>query len=289
MNSDAKQRGWSFDANRTTTTLRDCKENDGEIPSDWTLESLGEVAPMQRGFDLPASRLQSGPYPVVYSSGVLEHHRRPMVKGPGVVTGRSGTIGRVHFVEKDYWPHNTTLWVISFCGNDPKFIYYLYSNVDLTRMLSGSGVPTLNRNDVHQHMVACPPLAEQRVISEALYDVDELLGALGALIVKKRTIKQAAMQQLLTGNTRLPGFNGEWEAKRLGDIADIDPENLSDSTNLDFRFNYISLEQINAGRLLGYSEMEFRTAPSRARRIIRSGDVLMSTVRPNPKFPLISG
>ena len=129
-----------------------------------------------------------------------------MVKSPGVVTGRSGTIGKVHFIEKDYWPHNTSLWVTSFCGNDPKFIYYLYTYVDLARLHSGSGVPTLNRNDVHQHMVACPPLAEQRAIAEALSDVDGLLRTLEALVAKKRAIKQAAMQQLLTGKTRPTGI-----------------------------------------------------------------------------------
>ena len=138
-----------------------------------------------------------------------------MVKGPGVVTGRSGTIGKVHFVEKDYWPHNTALWVTSFHDNDPKFIYYLYIHLNLARFLSGSGVPTLNRNDVHQHLVACPSLPEQRAIAEALSDVDKLLGALEKLIAKKQGIKQAAMQQLLTGKTRLPGFSGAWKTKRL--------------------------------------------------------------------------
>lgn len=142
-----------------------------------------------------------------------------MVKGPGVVTGRSGTIGKVHFVEEDYWPHNTSLWVRSFCGNDPKFIYYLYKHVDLARMLSGSGVPTLNRNDVHQHLVACPSLTEQRAIAEALSDIDALLSSLEALIAKKRAVKQAAMQQLITGKTRLPGFTGGWNVKSLGDLG----------------------------------------------------------------------
>src|SRR5690606_2778306 len=112
--------------------------------------------------------------------------------------------------------HNTTLWVTTFRGNDPRFVYYIYAQVNLARFLSGSGVPTLNRNDVHQHYVAVPPPPEQRAIAEALSDVDGLLGALEALIAKKRAIKQAAMQQLLTGKTRLPGFSGEWETKQLG-------------------------------------------------------------------------
>ena len=129
--------------------------------------------------------------------------------------------------------------------------------------------------------IALPPLPEQRAIAEALSDVDDLLGALEALIAKKRDMKRAVIQQLLTGKTRLPGFSGKWETKRIGDIADVDPENLSSETQGDFTFNYISLEQVDAGILLGYSELVFRKAPSRARRILRHGDVLMSTVRPN--------
>ena len=66
-----------------------------------------------------------------------------------------------------------------------------------------------------------PPLPEQRAIAAALGDVDALLGGLDRLIAKKRDLKQAAMQQLLTGQTRLPGFHGEWEVKRLGDLAEI--------------------------------------------------------------------
>jgi len=72
-----------------------------------------------------------------------------------------------------------------------------------------------------------PPLPEQHVIAGALSDVDALIGTLDQLIGKKRDLKQAAMQQLLTGQTRLPGFHGEWEVKRLGDIAQADWGNTS--------------------------------------------------------------
>ena len=131
-----------------------------------------------------------------------------MVKGPGVVTGRSGTIGKVHFIEKDYWPHNTALWVTSFCGNDPKFIYYFYTHIDLGRFLSGSGVPTLNRNDVHQHFASCPPLPEQRAIAAALSDMDAEITAPKRRPDKVTAVKQGMMQQLLTGTNRLPSPDG---------------------------------------------------------------------------------
>ena len=76
-------------------------------------------------------------------------------------------------------------------------------------------------------------------------------------------------------------FSGKWETKRLGDISDVNPQNFSSNTNPDYKFNYITLEQVDSGKLLGYSEEVFRTAPSRAQRILRNSDVLMSTVRPN--------
>ena len=137
-----------------------------------------------------------------------------------------------------------------------------------------------NGNSLSGVHIAVPPIPEQLAIAAALSDVDELIGSLEALIAKKRDIKQASMQQLLTGRTRLPGFGGEWEARRIGKLADVDPENLPSSTDPGLLFNYISLDHVNAGRLLGYSGESFETAPSRARRIVRTGDVLMSTVRP---------
>ena len=193
----------------------------GVIPEDWEVKRIKDIAPLQRGFDLPISTQETGEYPVVYSNGITSFHNSFTTKGPGVVTGRSGTLGKVHYVESDYWAHNTTLWVTNFLGNYPLYIYYLYSSLKLERFGSGSGVPTLNRNDVHDYYVAVPPLLEQQAIARVLSDTDALINALDKLIAKKRDIKKAVMQELLTGKTRLPGFSGEWEVKRLGDIAEI--------------------------------------------------------------------
>jgi len=97
----------------------------------------------------------------------------------------------------------------------------LLSTIDFQSHSGKSGVPGVNRNDLHQLMVRLPPLPEQRAIAAALSDVDALISALDRLIAKKRDIKQAAMQQLLTGKTRLPGFRGEWKVKKLGDILKV--------------------------------------------------------------------
>jgi type I restriction enzyme S subunit len=171
---------------------------------EWEVKRLDAIAPLQRGFDLPTQLLKSGPYPVVYSNGIMNHHASSQAKGPGVVTGRSGTLGKVTFVESDFWPHNTSLWVTSFKDNDPTFVFYLYDCIDFGRFASGSGVPTLNRNDAHAFKVSVPQdIDEQVAIATVLTDLDDELMALELKQSKTRALKQAMMQELLTGRIRL--------------------------------------------------------------------------------------
>lgn len=188
--------------------------------SAWSPTRLGKAVTLQRGYDLTHRDRRPGSIPVVTSTGVTDWHEAARERGPGVVTGRYGTIGEVFFIPSDYWPHNTTLFVRDFHGNDPLFISYLLRTVDWQSHSGKSGVPGINRNDIHELIVFMPPsVPEQRAIATALSDVDALLGALDRLIAKKRDLKQAAMQQLLTGQTRLPGFHGKWDDTTLGALA----------------------------------------------------------------------
>ena len=192
----------------------------GIIPKEWEVKRLGEFAPLQRGFDLPTDKIVRGEYPVIYSNGILNYHYEYKAKGPGVATGRSGTIGKVTFVESNYWPHNTSLWVTDFKGNNPKYVFHLYSYINLSKFASGSGVPTLNRNDVHASKFAIPPIHEQDKIVEVLDFWDTAIEKQSELIEKLKLRKRALMQQLHTGKKRLPGFSGEWKEVKLGDIFD---------------------------------------------------------------------
>lgn len=145
-----------------------------------------------------------------------------------------------------------------------------------------SGMPKLNRIELAEYSLATPPTkAEQDAIAGALSDADALIESLEQLLDKKRHVKRGAMQELLTGKKRLPGFSGEWEVTRLGDVADTDPENLESDTRQSLAFNYIALEDVDVGTLRSHSEQVLRTAPSRARRKLRKDDILVSTVRPN--------
>ena len=186
----------------------------GLIPEEWEVKFIKQVAPLQRGFDLPTKDIKTGPFPVVYSNGIVNYHNDFKVKKPGVVTGRSGTIGKITFVEKDYWPHNTSLWVTNFFDNDPKFVFYLFNNLRIERFASGSGVPTLNRNDVHDFKIPLPPLPEQTAIASALSDMDALIAQTEKLIEKKKAIKQGVMQDLLKPKEG-------WVKRKLGEVADV--------------------------------------------------------------------
>lgn len=150
-----------------------------------------------------------------------------------------------------------------------------------------TSIAHLPREKLIEVPIPRPPADEQRAISAVLSDVDALLAGLERLIVKKRDLKQAAMQQLLSGQTRLPGFQGEWEVRRLGEVVDTDPESLSADTRADFAFNYIALEDVDRGLLRSHSEQILASAPSRARRKLRTNDVLVSTVRPNLQSHLL--
>src|SRR4051812_26232159 len=102
---------------------------------------LGDVLTLQRGYDLPSSHRRSGRVPVVSSSGVTGLHDEAKVRGPGVVIGRYGTLGEVHFVEEDFWPLNTALYVKDFRGNDPRFCAYLLKTVALVGASTAAAVP----------------------------------------------------------------------------------------------------------------------------------------------------
>ncbi|MGO7967129.1 restriction endonuclease subunit S [Rhizobium ruizarguesonis] len=143
----------------------------------WTRKRLDQVATLQRGFDLPASQRTPGQFPLVTSSGATDTHNEAKVKGPGVVTGRSGSIGNVFHIEQDFWPLNTALYVKDFHGNDPRFVFHLLHFIDLGRFASGAGVPTLNRNDVHGETVRVPDSLEEQqrivvVLDEAFEGLD---------------------------------------------------------------------------------------------------------------------
>jgi type I restriction enzyme S subunit len=221
----------------------------------------------------------------VTSSGIEGTHSEFQVKGPGVVTGRYGTIGEVFFVPNDFWPLNTTLYVRNFHGNDPLFVSYLLRTIDFRSHSGKTGVPGVNRNDLHQIEVRVPPTtSEQEAIAEALSDADALIESLERLIAKKREIKQGAMQELLTGKRRLPAFTGTWKDHEIFELANGRKELFDDGdwiesehiTNEGIRF--VQTGNIGVGRFVEKDEKKFiheSSFQSLHCKEIKQGDLLI--------------
>lgn len=158
----------------------------------WRIAPLGEVARLRRGYDLPTQSRHGGDILIYAANGTVGTHNEAAVKGPGVVTGRSGSIGKVHFAPVDFWPLNTALYVEDFFGNDPQFVCLLLRSLHLEQFSTCTAVPTLNRNVVHKEMVRVPPVAEQKRI---VAKVDELMALCDRLEVQQqeRATRHAAL------------------------------------------------------------------------------------------------
>lgn len=134
----------------------------------YSKKKFKEICVLQRGFDLPTRLREKGNFPLVSSNGVTDFISDFKVKGKGVVTGRSGTIGKVHFIEKDFWPLNTTLYIKDFKGNFEKYIFYFLKSIKWQKYASGAGVPTLNRNFIHDEFFVTVDifLHQQKIVNE---------------------------------------------------------------------------------------------------------------------------
>lgn len=129
------------------------------LPEGWRMGSIGDLFQLQRGHDLPSQDRKDGPYPIYASTGITGFHNEYKVKGPCVVTGRSGSIGVVNYVHDDFWPLNTTLFIKDSHNSSMEFAYFKLKELRLGELVAGyAAVPTLNRNDVHSIVSPIPPI-----------------------------------------------------------------------------------------------------------------------------------
>jgi type I restriction enzyme S subunit len=154
----------------------------GEVPAHWTVPQLGKKITLQRGYDITKDLQTEGNVPVVSSGGISSYHDTAPCSGPGVVVGRKGSAGAIHWIDCPYWPHDTTLFVSEFKKNLPRFVYYKLLSMDLIGFDTGSANPTLNRNNIHPELVSWPSsVAEQTAIVAHL---DEKCGKIDQLKAK---------------------------------------------------------------------------------------------------------
>jgi type I restriction enzyme S subunit len=170
----------------------------------WSVTRLGEQFEFQRGFDVTKSHQRAGRVPVVSSGGIKSFHDTAMVKGPGVVIGRKGTLGKVFYLADDFWPHDTTLWVKDFHGNHPRLVYYFLRGLDVAHLDSGAANPALNRNSLHPLPILWPSRSLQDGLVAKLEAVERATQDLQSLYRRKIAaldeLKQSLLHQAFSGN-----------------------------------------------------------------------------------------
>jgi type I restriction enzyme, S subunit len=264
----------------------------GVIPNEWDSKVFGDVA-----------QVIMGQSPVGYSyNNICEGV--PLINGPTEFTNkhpikiqwttqptkicrdgdlllcvRGSSTGRMNISDDTYCIGRGVAAIRAKSGSDTRFLTYQLNSA-LQRLLSlstGSTFPNIDKKSISSIRISLPHYPEQRAIAAALSDVDALIAALDRLIAKKRDIKQAAMQELLTGKRRLPGFSGEWKVVTFEQVATprSDKVNPKDVGELPFCIELEHIEQ-GSGRLNGSSSVGERSSIKSA---FHQGDVLFGKLR----------
>jgi len=169
------------------------------IPEGWERSPLEKALLLQRGFDLPIQERHDGEVPIYGSTGINGYHNKARVNGPGIVTGRSGTLGEVRYVREDYWPLNTALWVKEFRRITPLFALFLLRSMDLKQYNGGVSVPTLDRKSVHKVEVLIPPRRLVSDFDELASPMFELRANLTLQNQKLRAARDLLLPRLMSG------------------------------------------------------------------------------------------
>ena len=222
----------------------------GIIPEDWQLQSVGKHCSVKARIGWQGLRsdeyLTSGEYGLITSTDIVDgmvdwgtccfvskarYSQDPniIVQENDTLISKDGTIGKVGIVQNIPFPStlNSGIFVVrpKLDNVYKKYLAFAFKSIYfqdfINRLTAGSTIVHLYQKDIVKFVFPVPPITEQRAIAEALSDVDGLIAALDKKIAKKRLLKQGAMQQLLTGKKRLPGFTDEWVEKKLGEISSV--------------------------------------------------------------------
>ena len=269
----------------------------GVIPEEWEACALGDGITLLSGHHILAQNCNTVgngvPYltgPADFPAGVISHTKftdRPatLCKPEDILVTVKGSGAGSLAVADDVYCISRQLMAIRVRGWDKRFVFYtLLENASQFRAASTGLIPGLSRSDISGQLIPLPTLLEQSAIATALSDVDALLGALERLIAKKRDLKQAAMQRLLTGQTRLPGFHGEWEETTLLKLAGGKKELFDDGDWIESEHitsqgvRLVQTGNIGIGRFLEKDDRKYIYEASFASlrcKQLRAGDLLV--------------
>ena len=258
-----------------------------------TLEKkrFDDFVKLNRGFDLPDSQIVEGEYPVVASTNIKAYHNSYKINGPAVVTGRSGSLGSVQFIEGKCWPLNTSLYVKDFKGNNPRYVYYFLKTMHLEQYNAGAGVPTLNQNHLHSLKINVHDSKDQKEISSILSAYDNLIENNNKRIkileqMAENLYKEWFVRFRFPGHETTPIENGipkSWRIDKIENISNVTDgvhNTIQDTPNSPYLL--LSCKNIKDGKIqIGENERtidEKTFLTLRKRTQLSKGDILITSV-----------
>ena len=243
---------------------------------------LGAVISLRRGHDLSESQRKPGSIPVVSSSGITGFHNAAICDGPGVVTGRYGTLGLAHYVNEPYWPLNTTLYVENFKGNDPRYVSYLLGTLNLAQYNGAGAVPGVNRNVLHRLSVLVPSYDVQVRIVANLSTYDHLIENNQRRIklleeAARRLYREWFVALRFPGHERVTVVDGVpqgWKRAALADVIEINPRTRTDD---DLEHPFVPMQALSESSMV-IADYEMRVPSGGAK--FRNGDTLLARITP---------
>ena len=194
----------------------------GLIPKAWGVKNIGDALSIRHGRDQKHVKCEDGLYPILGTGGEMGRTNTFLYDKPSVLIGRKGTINKPSYMDSPFWTVDTLFYSEVDKKYFAKFVYYKFCMIDWIAYNEASGVPSLNASTIESIQLSFPDnKKEQTAIANALSDVDALLTSLEKLIAKKRGIKTAAMQQLLTGKKRLPPFDQTHTGYKQTELGEI--------------------------------------------------------------------
>lgn len=183
--------------------------------NNWKKTKIGDFVRLEYGKGLPEQKRIKGSIPVYGSNGIVGYHNESLIKGKGVIVGRKGTIGHVEWVDRDFWPIDTTYYIPESDKYDLLWLSYLLKSLNLKNLNRATGVPGLNRDDVYNLYISLPEKNTQEKIASILFSIDKAIRKIDLIIEKTEVLKQGLMQDLFSMR------NKSWKIQKLGEITNF--------------------------------------------------------------------
>lgn len=174
-----------------------------DVPEGWSRTNINEILTFHRGYDLTKNEMKAGRYPVVGSTTVIGYHNEFKINGPGIVTDRSGSLGKYQFIWDNFWPHNTSLYISDYKDHNIFFVYSLLQTVDFASLNNGGAIPTLNRNVLSNIEVIEPEKKLQDVFAKIAEPQYQKIRNLEKQNDRLKTARDLLLPKLMSGEVEV--------------------------------------------------------------------------------------